>query len=58
MGIARLREGVKWFCSQCGKRIPIGEGIQINYKPYCELCGEKELEKFKSKIKNILKEGK
>jgi DNA-directed RNA polymerase subunit RPC12/RpoP len=58
MGICKLREGIKWICSQCGKNIPIGEGIQINYKPYCELCGEKEFKKFKLKVKNIFKEEK
>ena len=51
MGIARLREGIKWICSQCNKSIPIGEGIQVNGKVYCELCGEKELMKFKLSMK-------
>ena len=50
MGIARLREGVKWICSKCKKEIPQGEGIQINYKPYCEKCAEKIYLKYQSDI--------
>jgi len=53
MGIARLREGIKWVCSQCNKDIPTGKGVQINYKPYCEECGERELEEFKAKVRDL-----
>jgi len=56
MGITRLREGIRWICSQCGNIIPTGKGIQIDGKPYCELCGNNEFEGFKEKVENMFKE--
>ena len=55
MGIARLQAGIKWTCSKCENIIPVGEGIMVNRKPYCEVCGLKFLKGFK-KIANKIKE--
>ena len=55
MGIARLREGIKWVCSECNKVIPTGEGIQLNRKPYCEKCAYIELERFEIKMRKLKK---
>jgi len=55
MGIARLQAGIKWTCSHCGNIIPNGEGIMVNKKPYCEVCGLKFLKGFE-KISNKIKE--
>jgi len=56
MGIARLQAGIKYTCSHCREIIPNGEGISVNKKPYCEVCGLKFLkgfEKILDKVKKI-----
>jgi len=56
VGVGRLREGIKWICSKCGKTIPTGEGVSIKGKAYCEDCGLKLYDRIFEVISNKMEE--